>query len=785
MREHNRTTRNANTAIPSGAMTINSEFLDALPPEIRAEVMMQEQMENARRNRPAGEHRAVPPNALPTEAMSAGFLAALSSELEDVMMLNPRGGNMPNLSRILGVGPSGRRDAPAEVPAPPKAPRDAIQLLDKPGIAAIVRLLFFPEAFRKGHLFRILGNLCVNSTTRSDLLNLLLSVVQDGSGDLLAVDRSFQQMSLRALSTPKSTSKAQVAESPAPFGTPGLFVHLQSENIPIFIAQRCLEALTHIVTANNQAVNFFLTEQDHGVGLKKFSSKKGKGKDRAVPQTKYPIVVLLGLLDRISLVASAGIMESLTALLVTVTRPLASIKKSAEPESKDKAPESAPPAPASATAVVEPSNTSATEGASGSVPELTPADKSTAKTGLTAPPVIPASVLRLVINTLTVGECSSRNFTQSLVTMQNLCYDPSVKEILLNELKDCSATLGQALQGELASLGTALGNSAFDANDSSLIAFSAPTSRQARLLRLLKTIEYLHLSTVDSDPPGETMTDSEAAVSKIFASFDFDPLWTELRRCLDLVEDKDNTEQIALVLLPLVETLMVICKYRRATSREVRSPSAPPVSASPDTSDLFLSFTTTHRKILNAIVRNTPALLSGSFSLLIRNSKVLDFDNKRHWFFQKLKKKKDEIVPSGHLHLNVRRQYVFEDSFRALRYRSGEEIKYGKLGVKFTGEDGIDAGGVSREWFSVLAQQIFDPNFALFEPCAADQQTYQPNKHSSVNEQHLAYFKFIGHVIGKAVYDGRLLDAYFSRAFYKQILGRSVDIRDLESIDPE
>jgi E3 ubiquitin-protein ligase HUWE1 len=30
-----------------------------------------------------------------------------------------------------------------------------------------------------------------------------------------------------------------------------------------------------------------------------------------------------------------------------------------------------------------------------------------------------------------------------------------------------------------------------------------------------------------------------------------------------------------------------------------------------------------------------------------------------------------------------------------------------------------------------------------------------------------------------------LLDAYFSRAFYKQILGKTVDMRDLESIDPE
>ncbi len=35
------------------------------------------------------------------------------------------------------------------------------------------------------------------------------------------------------------------------------------------------------------------------------------------------------------------------------------------------------------------------------------------------------------------------------------------------------------------------------------------------------------------------------------------------------------------------------------------------------------------------------------------------------------------------------------------------------------------------------------------------------------------------------IHSGRLLDAYFSRAFYKQILGRKVDLRDLESVDPE
>lgn len=47
------------------------------------------------------------------------------------------------------------------------------------------------------------------------------------------------------------------------------------------------------------------------------------------------------------------------------------------------------------------------------------------------------------------------------------------------------------------------------------------------------------------------------------------------------------------------------------------------------------------------------------------------------------------------------------------------------------------------------------------------------------------FFKFIGRIIGKALYEGRVLDCHFSRAVYKRILGKSVSIKDLESLDPE
>ncbi|WWC64740.1 uncharacterized protein I303_107351 [Kwoniella dejecticola CBS 10117] len=722
MREQNRHRRPADsTDIPETAHQLNAEFLEALPPEIRAEVIMQEAMETARRSQPQ------PPRPS-TDRVAAGFLAGLTNELRDVMLLN-----QPADLSGLGIGASSLYTGP--LPSANKKPhREAVQLLEKPGIASLVRLLFFPETIKKSYLFRVLVNLCENTTTRSDLLNLLLSVVQDGSGDLPAVDRSFQQMSLKVMATPKPTPKGgQSLDSPAAAVVPtGLFSHLQTEHVPTFIAQRCFEALAYIVGINSSAANYFLTEHEQLVGLKRHPAKKGKGKEKILPQSKFPIVVLLDLLDRPLLAKTPGMMETVTSLLVTITKPLT---------------------------------------------EKTTDDKPAAKA---LQPIIPHSVLRLMVNCLTVGECTSRTFSSTLVAMQNLATLPEAKDVILQELRSRCKDLGSAVHTQLIELTMVLRDATTsEIGPTTLADFSPPTSSQAQLLRLLKTIDYLHLNKVDSDLPAKELTDEERAVSAVFESFQFETLWNQLGECLTSVEARGSTDQIATVLLPLVEALMVVSKYRTRLTRELRSPSAPPASASIE-QDLFVSFTTTHRKVLNTIVRNNPSLLSGSFSLLIRNPRVLEFDNKRNWFFQKLKRKRDSHIPVGAIPLNIRRQYVFEDSFHALQRRSGDEIKYGKLSVKFYNEDGVDAGGVTREWYSVLAQQIFDPNFALFEPCAADQQTYQPNKASSVNGDHLAYFKFVGRVIG-----GRLLDAYFNRAFYKQILGRTVDTRDLESIDPE
>jgi len=238
----------------------------------------------------------------------------------------------------------------------------------------------------------------------------------------------------------------------------------------------------------------------------------------------------------------------------------------------------------------------------------------------------------------------------------------------------------------------------------------------------------------------------------------------------------------------------VVCKNTTAADDLSHSQSGKEmVMSSPQpesrTANLFFSFTEDHRRILNELVRNNPKLMSGTFALLVKNPKVLEFDNKRNYFNRSVHSRTGQpqhTRPSyPALNLSVRRDQVFHDSFRSLYMMSGEEIKFGKLNIRFHGEEGVDAGGVTREWFQVLARQMFDANYALFIPVSSDRTTFHPNKLSGINDEHLMFFKFIGRIIGKALYEGRVLDCFFSRAVYKRILGKSVSVKDMESFDPD
>ncbi|KAK4529632.1 hypothetical protein CCYA_CCYA02G0489 [Cyanidiococcus yangmingshanensis] len=190
-----------------------------------------------------------------------------------------------------------------------------------------------------------------------------------------------------------------------------------------------------------------------------------------------------------------------------------------------------------------------------------------------------------------------------------------------------------------------------------------------------------------------------------------------------------------------------------------------------------------HAYLINQLLQMNPALFRHGFQSTLLHARFLDFENKKV-FFRHVIQEQRRSSRQPPVRLLVRRDCVFEDSYHQLRPRNPAELR-GTLTVQFVGEEGIDAGGLVREWYVILARKIFDENYALFRRCVGKSGAYHINECSYVNEDHLGFFKFIGRFIGKALWDGQLLDAYFARSVYKHMIGLKPSYHDIEAIDPE
>eukprot|EP00039_Didymoeca_costata_P029545 m.25094 g.25094 ORF g.25094 m.25094 type:complete len:915 (+) comp7676_c0_seq1:317-3061(+) len=140
-------------------------------------------------------------------------------------------------------------------------------------------------------------------------------------------------------------------------------------------------------------------------------------------------------------------------------------------------------------------------------------------------------------------------------------------------------------------------------------------------------------------------------------------------------------------------------------------------------------------------------------------------------------------APQLKVEIAVSRDAVFEDSYMVLMKLKPEQLE-GKLHITFFGEDALDYGGVSREWFFSLSREMLNPYYGLFQPAGGDQYLLQINAASGVNPSHLAYFQFVGRVIGLAVKHAQYLEGGFIMPIYKLLLGKGVSLDDMAQVDP-
>ena len=820
---------------------IDPDFLNALPEEIREEIRQQEAHAQRRREREEARRQAAANGGAQPQAEemdSDNFLATLDPTFRRIILaeqtpevlnqLNPEHAaeGRAHARRYYQYVRSDNRnlldDRVNEDAAHRDGRRQIIQMVDKSGVATLLRLMFLPQqGSLRTNLWHVLRNICGNRLTRSEVVSLLLIILKEGSTDVTAVERSLANLSLRA--------KAVVGQkTPQP---PKRTLSMQStggiseEVTPLVVVQQCLAALKQLCQNNYHTRTLFVREADGSP-----ASKKGKGKAKETKGVRYPINDLVGLLDRKLIVESSSCLQSLAELLSAVTQPLPNLLKkdkekelddakttSIEAESAESSaipPQAAEPpqedtdveivdAPAPGVETVDTiASASTPQEAELTIPAPLENGDASNEDLITEegrpkkafdPPEISQHNLQLIVSIFVAPECNSDTFHSTLETLSSLSSIPGTPEAfskqLIHHIEELSDSICRDLDELVPQLKEA--QSITDLHSLSSTKFSHSGSDQVKLLRVLQALDYLSAPKSEN----EEATRGAAAKSVLTSAYDslgLKPLWTKLSDCLTTVREKENITGFATILLPLIESLMVVCKHTSlkdsVLARQIKEQAAtsPAPEAIDDLQELFFNFTTEHRKILNDIIRQSPKLMqgNGSFSLLVKNPKVLDFDNKRAYFTKQIHSRLHQqrhIQPP--LQLNVRRDQVFLDSYKALYYKSAEEMKYGKLNIRFNGEEGVDAGGVTREWFQVLARGMFNPDWALWQPVAADRTTFHPSPLSSINGEHLLYFKFIGRIIGKALHEGRVLDCHFSRAVYKRLLGKEPNLKDLESMD--
>lgn len=136
-------------------------------------------------------------------------------------------------------------------------------------------------------------------------------------------------------------------------------------------------------------------------------------------------------------------------------------------------------------------------------------------------------------------------------------------------------------------------------------------------------------------------------------------------------------------------------------------------------------------------------------------------------------------LTSPYLVLRIRREHIVEDTMQQIVQMPQDALKK-PLKVKFIGEEGIDEGGVQKEFFQILIRQLLDPAFGMF---TYDDETRTLWFNADSLEATME-FELIGILLGLAIYNSVILDVHFPHIVYKKLMGCKLDLQDLEKALP-
>ena len=204
--------------------------------------------------------------------------------------------------------------------------------------------------------------------------------------------------------------------------------------------------------------------------------------------------------------------------------------------------------------------------------------------------------------------------------------------------------------------------------------------------------------------------------------------------------------------------------------------------------------------------------------LLRRAPSLVPFGARVRWFKAEVLRDREEHAGRGAMveswglapehHIQINRGRVFDDALAALgpAVLSGDQATWrrehpderppgslkGIVRVQFTNEHGVeeagvDGGGLFKDFLNDLIAEAFDPvKTGLF--AETPDRTLYPNPASvrRCGPDHLRKLEFLGAMLGKAVYEGILVDLPLAGFFLAKLRdGRPPELNDLATLDPE
>jgi ubiquitin-protein ligase E3 C len=156
-------------------------------------------------------------------------------------------------------------------------------------------------------------------------------------------------------------------------------------------------------------------------------------------------------------------------------------------------------------------------------------------------------------------------------------------------------------------------------------------------------------------------------------------------------------------------------------------------------------------------------------------------------YIQQDRKNLGIMGPFQRYNVKIHRNYVFEDGHAQLN-QLGSNLK-GKIAISFIDshglpEEGIDGGGVFKEFLTSCLKQAFDIRLGLFQ-ATTDQKLYPSSLPMAQLPEQLDLLEFLGRIIGKALYEGVLIDVQFATFFLTKWLGKRSYFQDVHYLDQQ